>query len=127
MGQVSSILRRTTEGYMFWCPGCEETHHVRTDGPQAVWSFNGNVEAPTFTPSVLMRSGHFLTDHRPGSKCWCTYAQEHPERPVHFKCRQCHSFVTDGQIQFLGDCSHGMAGTTVDIPELPVELRDEKV
>jgi hypothetical protein len=31
----------------------------------------------------------------------------------------CHSFVTDGRIQFLNDCTHPLAGQTVDIPEWP--------
>lgn len=29
----------------------------------------------------------------------------------------CHSFVTDGRIQFLGDCTHSLAGQTVDLPD----------
>jgi hypothetical protein len=29
----------------------------------------------------------------------------------------CHSFVTDGRIQFLTDCTHAFAGRTVDLPE----------
>lgn len=28
----------------------------------------------------------------------------------------CHSFVTDGCIQYLGDCTHRLAGQTVDLP-----------
>jgi hypothetical protein len=31
--------------------------------------------------------------------------------------RVCHSFVTDGKIQFLGDCTHALAGQTVELPE----------
>jgi hypothetical protein len=30
--------------------------------------------------------------------------------------RVCHSFVTDGKIQFLSDCTHSLANTTVEIP-----------
>jgi len=30
----------------------------------------------------------------------------------------CHSYVTDGRIQFLADCTHALAGLTVDLPEL---------
>jgi hypothetical protein len=26
-------------------------------------------------------------------------------------------FVTDGRIQFLGDCTHALAGQTVDLPD----------
>ena len=29
----------------------------------------------------------------------------------------CHSFVTDGKIQFLGDCTHTLKGQTVEIPD----------
>ncbi|MHC8396108.1 hypothetical protein ACYZT8_21075 [Pseudomonas sp. LB3P93] len=29
----------------------------------------------------------------------------------------CHSFVIDGCIQFLGDCTHELASQTVDLPE----------
>ncbi len=29
----------------------------------------------------------------------------------------CHSFVRDGRIQFLPDCSHKLAGQTVDLPD----------
>ena len=32
----------------------------------------------------------------------------------------CHTFVTDGRIQFLGDCTHALAGQTVDLPDWPV-------
>ena len=28
---------------------------------------------------------------------------------------RCHSFVTDGKIRFLNDCTHEMAGETVDL------------
>ena len=29
----------------------------------------------------------------------------------------CHSIVTDGKIQFLADCTHALAGQTVDLPD----------
>lgn len=29
----------------------------------------------------------------------------------------CHSYVRNGQMQFLGDCDHALAGQTVDIPD----------
>lgn len=31
----------------------------------------------------------------------------------------CHSFVREGRIQFLGDCTHRLAGHTVDLPAFP--------
>ncbi|WP_259106184.1 hypothetical protein [Pseudomonas sp. JUb42] len=29
----------------------------------------------------------------------------------------CHSFVTDGRIQYLGDCTHGLDGQAAEVPE----------
>lgn len=88
--------RRTDDGTMLiFCPGCECGH-----GYDARWQFNGDFEHPTFTPSYVVRSGNALGD------------------------TVCHSFVTDGKIQFLGDCTHALAGQTVDLPDfdLPVYL-----
>lgn len=108
---------RTMEGGLvsFWCPGCQEAHSVRTESMDGkpVWGFNGDYDRPTFTPSVLMTSGHYVSFHKPGDLCWCSYDAEHPDRTAPFKCTVCHSFVTDGKIQFLGDCTHALAGQTV--------------
>lgn len=99
----------------FHCPGCEEVHGVTVDTPDG-WGWNGDLERPTFTPSLLLTSGHYI-DGWTGPDCWCTYAEKHPEHgAVSFRCRRCHSFVTDGRIQFLSDSTHALAGQTVDLP-----------
>lgn len=98
----------------FWCPGCECAHGVRVFGEKPVWSWNGDIERPTITPSILARyyratpegaammlSGEALppgTDRYPGMDMIC------------------HSFVTAGKIQFLDDCTHDLRGKTVDLP-----------
>jgi len=116
MSVESPILRRVEGGLvMFWCPGCEGAHAVRVEGPGA-WGFNGNADRPTFTPSVLVRSGHHVPGHT--GDCWCSFEARTGRKPS-FTCDVCHSFVTDGQIQFLGDCTHEMAGQTVPLPEWP--------
>lgn len=51
------------------------------------WTWNGDTEKPTLKPSV---------------KTWTDD-------------EVCHSFVTDGRVQFLGDCTHEFAGKTVDL------------
>ena len=66
------------------------------------WSFNGNYDLPTFKPSILVR-GHKALDPNDLSK---------GRRET-----VCHSFVTDGKIRFLNDCTHALAGQTVDLPE----------
>lgn len=36
---------------------------------------------------------------------------KNPTEPI------CHSFVRDGKIEFLNDCTHELAGTTLELPE----------
>jgi hypothetical protein len=31
----------------------------------------------------------------------------------------CHSYVTDGKIRFLDDCTHELAGKTVELEDVP--------
>jgi len=81
---------RTLEGGLlaFRCPGCGMMHAV--DGR---WKFDGNFEAPTFSPSLLM-------------------TMPDPDNPGKDIVR-CHSFVRNGMVEFLADCTHEMAGKTV--------------
>lgn len=107
-------------GYIFKCPGCHQEHHVNTNVPPNYhwahgynWGFNGNVDAPTFTPSILIKTGHYVDGKHP---CWCDYNKEHPDDPGP-KCSVCHSFVRDGKIQFLNDCTHELAGQTIELED----------
>lgn len=78
----------------FHCPGCGNAHVVGVAAPAPVlWGWNGSLDAPTFTPSIL-------TNHVAGSMG-----------------PRCHSFVTDGWIDFLADCEHGLKGTRVELPD----------
>lgn len=120
MARLSAKLRSIEGGQLgYWCQGCQSVHQVSVIGEGAIWGWDGNVDAPTFTPSVLITSGHFVSTHKPGDKCWCTYAVEHPDRPVPFTCRRCHTFVRGGMVEFLGDCSHALAGKTEPLPDWP--------
>ena len=78
----------------FKCPGCghEHTVNVEQDGNITPWGFNGDLNNPTFTPSVLVT--------KPGMDY------------------RCHSFVTAGFIQFLSDCTHELKGQTVELPQI---------
>jgi hypothetical protein len=108
--------RATPDHVNFRCAGCNDVHTI-TDA-QGRWTFNGDFERPTFSPSVLVMCGHYVSTFKAGEdNCWCTYDAEHPNEPSGFKCYRCHSFVVDGRIQFLGDCTHALANQTVDLPE----------
>lgn len=79
----------------FHCPGCNMLHPYRVKGEAQgpKWQWNNNVVAPTFTPSLLVN----------------------PSDPQ----TRCHLFLTDGKIQFLGDCFHDLKNQTVDMVDIP--------
>lgn len=84
-------------GYAFYCPGCGNSHCYYTEKPNEIgarWKFNGDVEKPTFRASMLVR------EERKGKR------------------HVCHSFVTDGKIQFLNDCTHEYAGKTIEMEDI---------
>ncbi len=109
---MSRLRRATGNHYNFWCPGCQEMH---TFGPQ--WQFNGNMELPTFEPSLSIKSGHYAKAEGP---CWCTWKDEQGN-PAPFKCYHCHLKLKNGKLEFLPDCTHSLAGQTVDLPEVPFD------
>jgi len=80
-------------GFKFWCPGCECAHRFcvqSVEGP--IWSVTGaERDQPSVSPSLLVTW--------PGTE------------------KRCHSFVKGGKIQFLSDCSHRLAGMTVEVPD----------
>lgn len=106
MGALSSRLRSVEGGRVsFRCPGCGEVHMITVgDGPGPRWGYNGDPDRPTFTPSILVTWSEPSDD-----------PDEFDDTSKDIK-HVCHSFVTDGQIQFLGDCTHALAGQTVDLP-----------
>lgn len=113
---MSKVIK-DNNGYMFMCPGCGEYHAIGLG-----WKFNDNLEKPTFTPSILVRSGCKWPDHNKNKNtCWCTHNAEkiaRGEEPSKYKCTLCHSYITDGKIQFLSDCTHELVGQTVELPEI---------
>jgi hypothetical protein len=117
--QVSKVLRIGGGIATFWCPGCDEPHRIRVEGPHA-WGYNGKPDAPTFTPSVLVTSGHYVPGH--SGTCWCEYRKRGDVPDVGFSCSRCHSFVTDGRIHFLPDCTHALVGQTVPLAEWPADF-----
>lgn len=111
------ILRATDSGHVsFRCPGCGDVHTLAI-APDASprWTYNGNPEQPTFHPSIMVTSGHHTSGYKAGAPCWCTFDDAHPHAPSKFSCYRCHSFVREGRIEFLSDCTHSLAGQTVDL------------
>ncbi len=101
------------------CIGCNEDHYINTK-PYApnihVWGFNGNFDKPTFTPSLLNKSGLYVDG--------CKLADESTEDGrkwnefIKKNSAICHSYITDGKIQYLGDCTHSLKGQTIELPDI---------
>ncbi len=91
MAKFHRLEKPDEEVWIFHCPGCEYGHSVRTKGPKPCWQWNGDPNNPTVTPSLLV------------------------ERDL--PALRCHSYIKDGNIQFLPDCFHKLAGQTVPIPD----------
>jgi hypothetical protein len=122
MDQISRFLRSVEGDRLgYWCQGCEQMHHVRIGSGEGVrWGYNGNPDKPTFTPSVLYQQDMWVPPVTlENIEQWRAAPwEQHQEHWV------CHTFITDGMVQFLGDCTHGLAGQTLPLPELPEHLRD---
>jgi hypothetical protein len=168
-----------TTGHMIFCPACECGHKFDSGR----WTFNGDMERPTFSPSMLVRTGDGWTkipqeqwmpiqsqskgvsyrvpfamlsegraqrNHdqslavlrsRGGLSAfealcnlddrglWDRKPRTDGEEEAELSGRVqawlkancppsiCHSFVRDGRIEFLSDCTHRLAGQTVDLPD----------
>lgn len=115
LAKINSSQYPGQEDYLFFCPGCrcghvfttkwnadkiesrKRTHKENWRPP--VWTFNGNMEKPTFRASLLITTEAF-EDVIPATTC--------------------HLFLTDGIIEFLSDCTHGLKGQKVPLPQLNV-------
>lgn len=89
---MSDVINVVGETVMFLCPACgNDVHAVKIKA--GAWTWNRSMTVPTFTPSVRVNKGQ-LNARRP----------------------ECHSYVREGQIQYLNDCTHDLAGETVPLP-----------
>lgn len=96
-------------GYSFYCPGCEYRHvfyvhqpYKNKDGRELVWQFSGDMDKPSFTPSLVELTGSFAEP---------TFIDP-PEIPP----TRCHLVMTNGVINFCGDCTHALASQAVEVP-----------
>lgn len=77
---------------MMYMPGLNDYVMIPVGG--SGWQWNGDLDKPTFSPSILTRT-------------------ERAGNPI-----RNHVLVRNGMIQFLTDCSHELAGKTIELPRL---------
>lgn len=105
-----AVIRRVEDSgdryhaIMIWCPGCEidrkqgGAHMLPVSGDSSkrpVWKWNGDLVSVTLEPSILTKINR-------GEQEFI-----------------CHSFLRNGEWQFLGDCTHHLKNQTVPMVPLP--------
>ncbi len=90
----------------FYCRGCEMKHQVN----DIHWRWSRDRVKPTVTPSILVTGTVPLTDEEIDLVMAGT--------PVKVQPLRCHSYITDGKIIYLSDCSHHLADQVVDLEGL---------
>lgn len=77
--------------YEYFCVGCGYTHVFALTKEGGNHQFNMDLDHPTVTPSLV-------NNFRPG--------------------QMCHSFIKNGTIQYLSDCTHKLKNKTIDLPDI---------
>ena len=110
-------LRQDTDGgWIFFCPACLGLHYF-----DKRWTFDGNMEAPTFTPSLRMGPYWRMPpgwDYEKAKAEGRTKKDTITGRLPDAVEWQCHLNLTNGMLIFHGDCTHELSGKTVPMEEL---------
>lgn len=89
------LLRLVRPGcYEHFCPGCGCAHRLEIGarGPDGrKLGFDGDIYTPGFEPEVVVLEGR----------------------------RVCRYLLRGGRLFFADDCTHALAGKTVDLPDFP--------
>lgn len=74
------------------------------------WTWNGDTEKPTLRPSIATSGCRQITDEE-GARIMAGEELDLPKI-------NCHTWVNDGMVQFLADCTHELAGQTLPLLEV---------
>ena len=117
MTKIRKVQRsENTWQYHFVCPGCNEEHSFN----DITWQFNQDFSKPTISPSYLITFDHASIENNKKHK---EFYKEHGRYPTRKELPydlhdRCHSFIKNGMIQFLGDCTHDLKNKTVELPDV---------
>lgn len=114
--KISSILYQPYKGHlMFLCPGCNEHHIVKvtTNEDKSGWEWNRDILFPTFTPSIKVE----YVKPTPQGLTMLNHSAPLPPGESRYPSTDevCHSYVRDGNIEFLHDSTHRLAGRIVPL------------
>jgi hypothetical protein len=101
-------------GWAHWCPACRQIHVFNVEQPTRAypefnikggvrWTFDGNLEQPTFAPSMLISTGGW----------------KRPDGSTVQRRTVCHYHLQGGVLKYCADSPHALAGKNVALPEIP--------
>jgi hypothetical protein len=117
--EFDKMHNNPTGWFVINCPGCEQEHQIAVGAPftnGAKWLFNGDMNKPTFSPSLHVKTGKYANPSIVEGK-----SEKELEYIEEFSSI-CHSFIREGMIEFLGDCTHKLAGQTVELLDIENRL-----
>lgn len=110
---------------LFRCPGCTEVHGPTVGaaaGGGERWTWNGSYDKPVFSPSLLVRWTTLSKEARARNDAFFKkHGRNMTDAELPYDVNHvCHSFIgcngaQPGQIIFLNDSTHPLAGKTVDM------------
>ncbi|MDE2026215.1 MAG: hypothetical protein KGJ07_07005 [Patescibacteria group bacterium] len=104
-------MRKVEGGFAHWCPGCKEMHIL----PEK-WTFDGNLETPTFAPSFKHRGLRRVFANGEWTGEWVRDTEGNTVSYI------CHYVLTAGVLNFCDDSTHALSGKSVPLPDLPGDL-----
>lgn len=108
-----NVIRVQGNRAAFFCPGCGYMEIWVNDSARPAWTWNGSLDKPTFSPSILSRSYEMSQE----AEMFLSLGGRTVNRERwDGRDTVCHSFVEEGKIRFLADCTHQYAGQTLDLP-----------
>lgn len=102
-----TLLLKRPGAFYHWCPACEQMHPLPD-----TWSFNGDIDRPTFAPSFKHTLVH-----------WSDGIGEDGIGRGERSTRVCHYLIVHGEIQFCIDSWHGRSDIVALLPA-PAQFRE---
>lgn len=105
--RLSSVLMSMDDVLAHWCPGCRTYHRIWVNklDNKPVWDWNGNVEDPTFSPSIKIST--FIPS-----------ISGNNFSPM-IEYVRCHYSISNGIIIYYPDCEHELSGRSILLPDIP--------
>lgn len=100
---MAKVHKFSDDQFGITCLACGCGHELKG------WQFNGDLESPTFSPSLLV-TGKKMPTQDEADRIMA-------DEKIELSDMVCHSFIRNGNIEYLSDCTHEYAGKTVKLNE----------